>query len=90
MSSSTTIDLVWVKRNANNLLIACEDNQLNISTDHQAMVTFISMKRDTVAASQRTHSLQRKWHKLDQPQSLFELKVLLPNISLVKTDTDIE
>lgn len=54
------------------------------------MVTVISIKRDTVAASNGTNHSKRNWHKLDRPQFLSEMEALLRNLSPLKPHTEIK
>lgn len=49
MTSGTTIDLVWVNQQADDLLVAClvdTENTLNHHSDHKAVVTVINVNCD--------------------------------------------
>lgn len=92
-SSGTTIDLVWVNQQADDSIVACvvyENNVLNHHSDHRAMVTVISIKRDTASAPETLHPSEKNWHKVDQAKFLLELKALLPPLSHITTDADID
>lgn len=80
-TAGTTIDLVWVNKQAEKAIVVClvdENNVFNHHSDHKAMVTVISLKCDTAPASETDHSSGKNWHKVDQAKFLTELKALLP------------
>ena len=79
-SCGTTINLVWVNQQADDLLIAClvdEDDLYNHHLDHRAMVTVIKTKCDTVTAHEKSNPSVKNWHKLDQACFTQELKAHL-------------
>lgn len=77
MASGTTIDLVWVNQQADDILVAClvdENNLLNHHSDHRAMVTVINVKSDAAPTLETDHSSARNWHESNQSKFFSELK----------------
>lgn len=91
-TTGTTIDLVWVNQQADDVIVACvvdEDDVLNHHSDHRALVTVISVKCDTALILERSHPSEKNWHKADQAGFLSELKAHLPPLTRISSNTDI-
>lgn len=79
-SAGTTIDLVWVNQQADDLLIAClvnKEDMYNHHSDHRAMITVIKSKSDDGDSPEMTYASEKNWLKLNRAKFLSELKALL-------------
>lgn len=93
MQSGVTIDLVWVNRQADDLLVACvvdTDGQNSHHSDHLALVTVIRVKRDHATAPRAGSKVDKAWHRVDQAKFLRELKALLPPLPAFTSSLDID
>lgn len=88
-----TIDLVWVNRKGNDLMVAClvdGNNTCNHHFYHQARLTVVSLKYDAVATSGMAHPSQKNWHNFNQAKFIYELKNFPPTTSHLTTITHID
>lgn len=89
----TTIDLVWVNQQADDLITAClvdEEYAYNHHSDHRALVTVIRKKFDAAPCQESDKTPAKNWHKLEHAQFISGLKASLSPLSPITTHTDIE
>lgn len=93
MTSGVTIDLVWINKQAKDILIAClvdTEGFLNHHLDHQALVTIVSMKRDIKNQPGTVPTPEKAWYKADHPKFLAEMKAQLSPPLKPSSFTDIK
>lgn len=92
-TKGTTIDLVWVNKQLDEIIKACfvdVDNMTNHLSDHQALTTaFINRNPDP---EKNTGSTPRKinWHKAKTTDLLTELLQTLPTSASLETQEDFD
>lgn len=92
MKSGVTIDLIWVNQQADDNLVAClvdVDDDLNHHSDHHALITVVSLKRDESPDTETVPSSDKAWHKANHARFITELKAHISPINTPRTPADI-
>lgn len=90
-TKGTSIDLVWVNENFNDILQACfidEDSLTNHFSDHRALITIVGTPGSD--PQDETSGRGKNWNKVDREHLKREVIPLLPKIRDLNTREEIE
>lgn len=89
----TTIDLVWVNEQLDDVIQAClvdTDDVTNHLSDHQSLITAFATTTADLTSPPQENARRKNWNKVEVPTLLTELSTSLPAMTRLTTQADID